>query len=270
MREKQRRALGFLSRRRNQCLEREISEHNTTGGKDLGKDIDLAATPNINNGLEDAEEVNSRSLRRLTEQEDEKRASFSQWIDILRSRRQSSSWAEEFKRAQAEQMDNVELVGPNFGLKLDCVLQLEHNGMNKKCIEAVDIQSEIDSGSHRLLALSREPNPESKSWRASLEECGDIRSDCPGKWGAHVRFHSILERDEVLKQNFIYFDKKPLIMRAWMLGEVCVSFPDLDIKYDSREVLSKIGSLLRKLLAIDKATQYKMRANLLDFWWRWT
>lgn len=34
-----------------------------------------------------------------------------------------------------------------------------------------------------------------------------------------VRFHSTLEQDNALKKNFVYFDKKPLIMEAWAVEQ---------------------------------------------------
>ena len=79
----------------------------------------------------------------------------------------------------------------------------------------------------------------------------------------------MLERDEVLKQNFIYFNKKTLIMSAWTLLQeinkdklaripVWVRFPQLDYKYWRKKGLSKLGSLLGKPLATDNATQNKL------------
>lgn len=34
-----------------------------------------------------------------------------------------------------------------------------------------------------------------------------------------VRFHSVMERDEVLAHDFVYFEKKPLVMKTWCVGQ---------------------------------------------------
>ena len=63
-------------------------------------------------------------------------------------------------------------------------------------------------------------------------------------------------------------------MRAWALGlildkdepakiPIWASFPDLDFRYWSKEGLKKLGSLLGKPLATNKATQNKLHTNLL-------
>jgi len=64
-----------------------------------------------------------------------------------------------------------------------------------------------------------------------------------------VQFHSILERDDALEHNVVYYDKKPLVMKSWTIGKtireediagilVWATFPELDFKFLS-EGLSK-------------------------------
>ena len=62
-------------------------------------------------------------------------------------------------------------------------------------------------------------------------------------------------------------------MHPWVLGQtvnkndlaripVQTTFPEVDFKYWSKEGISKIGNLIGKPIATDKATQAKPRAKL--------
>lgn len=85
-----------------------------------------------------------------------------------------------------------------------------------------------------------------------------------------VRFHSVLEWDEVLRQNYVYLDKKALIMKAWFVVQCIikdmsvkipmqVTFSELDLNFWSREGLSKITGLLDRPLVVEKVTQDKAK-----------
>ena len=81
-----------------------------------------------------------------------------------------------------------------------------------------------------------------------------------------VKFHSILAQDEILRQTYVYFGKKPFILKAWSIGQsvmkdmldkipTSVMFPGLTLKFLSAEGLSKIICLLSRPHAVEKATQ---------------
>jgi len=62
------------------------------------------------------------------------------------------------------------------------------------------------------------------------------------------RFHSVMERDEVLRQDFVYFEEKPLVMKICCVGQcvetneiakilVWVEFPELILRFGVRREL---------------------------------
>lgn len=78
-----------------------------------------------------------------------------------------------------------------------------------------------------------------------------------------VKFDIIVSSDDVIQGGLFYFDKKFVIMKEWFFDvELCkskinsvliwVKFYGFDIKYQSLVNLSKIGSLLGKLMMVDK------------------
>ncbi|KAJ8433999.1 hypothetical protein Cgig2_012692 [Carnegiea gigantea] len=90
-----------------------------------------------------------------------------------------------------------------------------------------------------------------------------------------VRFHLVLKRDATLKNSCVYFDKKktPNYL-SMVLGQtmnkndlarilIWITFPELNFKYWSKEGLNKIGSLIRKPIATDKAAQAKLRTKFV-------
>ena len=74
------------------------------------------------------------------------RIGFSQWIDALRRRRQSTAWANEVE--QTEHIEGTDSIAPNLGMKLDFVLPLEHHRLKIQCTDMNDIQSKINFGVH--------------------------------------------------------------------------------------------------------------------------
>ena len=61
------------------------------------------------------------------------------------------------------------------------------------------------------------------------------------------RFHTILEQDELLKHNFWYFDKKPLVLKPWSVVQTVN-------KEDIACFVILAICLLGHSLAIDKST----------------
>ncbi|KAJ8451971.1 hypothetical protein Cgig2_016552 [Carnegiea gigantea] len=165
--------------------------------------------------------------------------SFSQSIYALRRRRQSTSWVN--KVEQTEHTEGTDSIAPNFGSSSVACFMLGAN-------PPVQV---MEGFFYRL-------------WGNKGYEKTVAKPD-----GAFImRFYSVLERDAILKNSF----KKPLIIRPWVLGQtidkndvaripVWTTFQELDFKYWSKEGLSKIGILIGKPIATDKATQAKLRTK---------
>ncbi|XP_062073479.1 uncharacterized protein LOC133777758 [Humulus lupulus] len=77
-----------------------------------------------------------------------------------------------------------------------------------------------------------------------------------------VRFHTIEDRDKVIKGGYVFFDKKPLIMKPWNSKEnfcretlsvlpVWIQLSNLDMKYwrVMRKILNPIGNMVKQDLA---------------------
>jgi len=88
------------------------------------------------------------------------------------------------------------------------------------------------------------------------------------------RFHSVMERDEVLRQDFVYFEEKPLVMKICCVGQcvetneiakilVWVKFPEFDFTFWSKEGVNKISSLVGGLLSVDKASKDKSKTRFV-------
>ncbi|XP_062088564.1 uncharacterized protein LOC133795132 [Humulus lupulus] len=92
--------------------------------------------------------------------------------------------------------------------------------------------------------------------------------------GIHiVRFTSVTARDEVLHGGYMFFDKKPVIMKAWdpytdfTQANVCsvatwIQIPGLDLRYWGERTLFKIVGQLGTPLMLDEVTKNK---ELLNF-----
>ncbi|KAJ8437646.1 hypothetical protein Cgig2_018436 [Carnegiea gigantea] len=161
--------------------------------------------------------------------EEEMRGSFSSWIDALRHCRQSASWA---CAVETSNPGEGSFSAPNLGLSLDFVPPLEHNGWKLHCVEERKKQCEIEFRKSSIICFSLGSNP------------GYDRVVAKPNGVFIVRFHSVMERDEVLGRDFVYFEKKPL----W------VKFPEFDFRFWSREGISKISSIVGRPLVADKAT----------------
>ncbi|KAJ8422945.1 hypothetical protein Cgig2_033140 [Carnegiea gigantea] len=78
-----------------------------------------------------------------------------------------------------------------------------------------------------------------------------------------MQIHHI--RDQVLRRKLFFFDKKPILIKAWNKDLVIdrdVMFLGLDIKYWGASSLSKIGSLIGNPIMMDKQTK---EMKLLDY-----
>ncbi|XP_060201887.1 uncharacterized protein LOC132630314 [Lycium barbarum] len=87
-----------------------------------------------------------------------------------------------------------------------------------------------------------------------------------------IRFDSEEGKNEAVQAGVYHFDNKPFIVKAWSPDmeftreelqsvPIWIKLPGLDFKYWSPRGLSKIGSLIRKPLMVDKQTERKVRLN---------
>ncbi|KAM3268133.1 hypothetical protein P3S67_031683 [Capsicum chacoense] len=81
-----------------------------------------------------------------------------------------------------------------------------------------------------------------------------------------MRFDTLLGKQDVLQGGIYHFDHKPFIVKEWTheleftkeelkTVPIWVKFPDLDFKYWSKTVLSKIGSMIGKPIMVDQNTE---------------
>ncbi|VFQ82333.1 unnamed protein product [Cuscuta campestris] len=98
-----------------------------------------------------------------------------------------------------------------------------------------------------------------------------IEEVCFMKEGQYlISFKQAADRDEVLKRKYYYFDKKPLLVKAWSPGcqidvielkdvPIYVTFPGLNMKYWSLTGLSKLRSMIGKPVRRDKAIATRIK-----------
>ncbi|KAM3290757.1 hypothetical protein P3S67_019046 [Capsicum chacoense] len=81
-----------------------------------------------------------------------------------------------------------------------------------------------------------------------------------------VRVETVIGKQEVLQGGIYHFDNKPLIVKEWSPKleftkeeletiPIWIKFPELDFKYWSKSVLSKLGSMIGKPLMVDHKTE---------------
>ncbi|XP_062094246.1 uncharacterized protein LOC133800306 [Humulus lupulus] len=87
-----------------------------------------------------------------------------------------------------------------------------------------------------------------------------------------VRFHNVEKRDEVISGGFMFFDKKPIIMKPWVASidfkkenvekaPIWIQLKGLDLKYWGEKALFKIISQIGNPVMVDQITLRKERLN---------
>ncbi|XP_062114379.1 uncharacterized protein LOC133825461 [Humulus lupulus] len=87
-----------------------------------------------------------------------------------------------------------------------------------------------------------------------------------------VRFNTVEQRDFVLNNGIMFFDKKPLIMKPWNANDdfkkedmqqvpIWIQLTNLDLKYWGEQSLFKIVSQIGQQLKIDPVTKSKGKLN---------
>ncbi|XP_030478235.1 uncharacterized protein LOC115695300 [Cannabis sativa] len=85
-----------------------------------------------------------------------------------------------------------------------------------------------------------------------------------------IRFHSVGQRDEVLNGGYIFFNRKPVIMKPWdpnvsikkedvKMVPIWIQLEDLDLKYWGEKSLFKIVGQLGKPIMVDAITRERER-----------
>ncbi|XP_062080558.1 uncharacterized protein LOC133785326 [Humulus lupulus] len=143
-------------------------------------------------------------------------------------------------------------------------------------IELEDIEEEVNFWNSSLVGYVLGANPPlsvlegfaRRVWRSrGVDKVGAIS---PGVF--IIRFDTIENRDAVLEGGFVFFDKKPVILKPWDANSdfkkenVCkvptwIQLTDLDLKYWGERSLFKIVSQLGKPLMVDQITKNREKLN---------
>uniref|UniRef100_A0A803PE41 DUF4283 domain-containing protein n=1 Tax=Cannabis sativa TaxID=3483 RepID=A0A803PE41_CANSA len=89
-----------------------------------------------------------------------------------------------------------------------------------------------------------------------------------------IQFHSIEERDEILKGGYIFFNRRPVVMKPWdskvnfkkedvKVVPIWVHLDDLDLKYWGEKSLFKIIGQVGKPIMVDDATKNRYKLSFL-------
>ncbi|KAM6545981.1 hypothetical protein CsatB_026717 [Cannabis sativa] len=87
-----------------------------------------------------------------------------------------------------------------------------------------------------------------------------------------IRFHSIEDRDQVLNGGFIFFNRRPVVMRPWDPNEsfkkddmksvpIWIQLEELELKYWGQKSLFKIVGQMGKPIMVDNVTKERERLN---------
>lgn len=150
------------------------------------------------------------------------------------------------------------------------------NGKSIGLIEARDMESEVAFWESSIACYVLGENPPITVMEGFIRRIwgnhGIERVVAKGEGVFIVRFESTIERDEVLAKRVYFFDKKPMVMKPWRLGEevnkgevveipIWVQFPKPDLRFWGSKGLSKVASILGKPLKADKFMKEKKLVN---------
>ncbi|XP_019237195.1 PREDICTED: uncharacterized protein LOC109217410 [Nicotiana attenuata] len=190
------------------------------------------------------------------------------------------SWADEVEEVTEKQRkkssvwDNFDIAKiSNAGYKLEYV-QPRKIGENQIIeIEVDDTSSEVEYWKNAVICYVLGAHPPFTVIQGYIQRI----------WGKHgvdrivmlkngvivVRFDTAIGKQEVIEGGIYHFDNKPLIVKGWtpeleftkeelLTVPIWIKLPDLDFKYWSQRVLSKIGSLIGKPLMVDQNTEKRI------------
>uniref|UniRef100_A0A803NHH6 DUF4283 domain-containing protein n=1 Tax=Cannabis sativa TaxID=3483 RepID=A0A803NHH6_CANSA len=132
-----------------------------------------------------------------------------------------------------------------------------------------DIQEEVDFWTPSIICYVLGANPPMsilegfvrRVWKDKIDKVGMISHGV-----FLVRFRSIADRDQILSRGYIFFNKRPVIMRAWDPNvnfkkenihsvPIWVQLKNLDLKYWGEQVLFKIISQVGEPVMVDAFTK---------------
>ncbi|KAM6575147.1 hypothetical protein CsatA_023474 [Cannabis sativa] len=104
-------------------------------------------------------------------------------------------------------------------------------------------------------------------WSEKVERVGLL------SYGIYIiRFHSIEYRDEVLRGGYIFFNRRPVVMKEWepsinvkkediRMVPIWVHLDDLELKYWGEKSLYKIIGQVGKPIMVDEATKNREKLS---------
>uniref|UniRef100_A0A803P1H3 DUF4283 domain-containing protein n=1 Tax=Cannabis sativa TaxID=3483 RepID=A0A803P1H3_CANSA len=140
---------------------------------------------------------------------------------------------------------------------------------NKVKITNDDIQEEVDFWKPPIICYVLGANPPlavfegfvRRMWSEKVERVGLL------SYGIYIiRFQSIEYRDEVLRGGYIFFNRRPVVMKEWepsinvkkediRMVPIWVHLDDLELKYWGERSLYKIIGQIGKPIMVDEATK---------------
>uniref|UniRef100_A0A803NTX5 Reverse transcriptase domain-containing protein n=1 Tax=Cannabis sativa TaxID=3483 RepID=A0A803NTX5_CANSA len=146
---------------------------------------------------------------------------------------------------------------------------------NKVKITNDDIQEEVDFWKPSIVCYVLGANPPlavfegfvRRMWSEKVERVGLL------SYGIYIiRFHSIEYRDEVLRGGYIFFNRRPVVMKEWepsinvkkediRMVPIWVHLDDLELKYWGEKSLYKIIGQVGKPIMVDEATKNREKLS---------
>lgn len=106
-----------------------------------------------------------------------------------------------------------------------------------------------------------------RMWKSKVDTVGSPR------YGLFlVRFHTEQDRDEVLNGGYLFFNNRPVVMKAWdvdmdlsknniRIVPIWIQLEELDLKYWGERALFKIVGQIGEPLQVDAITKGRMRLS---------
>ncbi|XP_060965233.1 uncharacterized protein LOC133034207 [Cannabis sativa] len=152
----------------------------------------------------------------------------------------------------------------------------KNTGSSRKVkITLEDIEDEVHFWSPSIVCYVLGSNPPlsviegfiRRFWKGKVDKVGAL------SYGVFlVRFDSIETRDEILNGGYVFFNNRPVVMKAWdsetsfkkediRLVPIWIQLPDLELKYWGEKSLFKIVGQLGKPLQVDEMTKARNKLN---------
>ncbi|XP_062105698.1 uncharacterized protein LOC133817249 [Humulus lupulus] len=215
-----------------------------------------------------SEEVSPRAVMKEHQQREEIRLKFAQVMEakkFMEAHRQTASAI-----SQGKNVTPPILRSGNIMQNLDCKFA-DSAAKQKIKITMEDIEDEVDYWKSSMVCYVLGANPPlsilegfaRRVWKDKVEKVGML------SYGIFlIRFDSVEDRDQVILGGYIFFNKRPVIMKAWdpnvnfkkqdiQSVPIWVQLDDLELKYWGEKSLFKIISQVGKPLMVNSITKIR-------------